>query len=112
MGGVDCSEADEPWNLDTGGIVAAATTSLPESIGGSRNWDYRYVWLRDAALTLDVLVCHGFIRVAEHWRMWLLRAIAGGVVASSAPHITSMGFFTRARSARRSISPSTGGTGK
>ena len=47
-------------NLDTGGIVAAATTSLPESIGGSRNWDYRYVWLRDAALTLDVLVCHGF----------------------------------------------------
>lgn len=64
-------------NLDTGGIVAAATTSLPESIGGSRNWDYRYVWLRDAALTLDVLVCHGFVRVAEHWRMWLLRAIAG-----------------------------------
>ncbi|MGV9669712.1 glycoside hydrolase family 15 protein [Gordonia sp. NPDC003504] len=64
-------------NLDTGGIVAAATTSLPEQIGGGRNWDYRYVWLRDAALTLDVLVCHGFLHVAEHWREWLMRAIAG-----------------------------------
>ncbi|MEP9416490.1 glycoside hydrolase family 15 protein [Gordonia sp. VNQ95] len=64
-------------NLDTGGIVAAATTSLPEQIGGGRNWDYRYVWLRDAALTLDVLVCHGFLHVAEHWRKWLMRAIAG-----------------------------------
>ncbi|MGV9860240.1 glycoside hydrolase family 15 protein [Gordonia sp. NPDC003425] len=64
-------------NLDTGGIVAAATTSLPEQIGGERNWDYRYVWLRDAALTLDVFVRHGFLQVAEHWRMWLLRAIAG-----------------------------------
>ncbi|NDZ97549.1 glycoside hydrolase family 15 protein [Streptomyces sp. SID6673] len=64
-------------NLDTGGIVAAATTSLPEQFGGSRNWDYRYVWLRDASLTLEALVNHGFLRVAEHWRMWLMRAIAG-----------------------------------
>ncbi|UYO97844.1 glycoside hydrolase family 15 protein [Microbacterium sp. M28] len=62
---------------DTGGIIAAATTSLPEDFGGSRNWDYRYVWLRDAALTLEVLITHGFLREAEHWRRWLLRAIAG-----------------------------------
>ncbi|HEX4442269.1 MAG TPA: glycoside hydrolase family 15 protein [Galbitalea sp.] len=62
---------------DTGGIVAAATTSLPEEFGGSRNWDYRYVWLRDASLTLYVLIGHGFGREAEGWRNWLLRAIAG-----------------------------------
>jgi GH15 family glucan-1,4-alpha-glucosidase len=62
---------------DTGGIVAAATTSLPEEFGGSRNWDYRYVWLRDASLTLDVLIGHGFSDEAEAWRAWLLRAIAG-----------------------------------
>ncbi|MCT9821528.1 glycoside hydrolase family 15 protein [Microbacterium sp. W1N] len=62
---------------DTGGIVAAATTSLPEQFGGSRNWDYRFVWLRDAALTLQALVAHGFLHVADHWRSWLLRAIAG-----------------------------------
>lgn len=61
----------------TGGIVAAATTSLPEAIGGSRNWDYRYVWLRDAALTLEVLISHGFVSIAHHWRDWLLRAVAG-----------------------------------
>ncbi len=62
---------------DTGGIVAAATTSLPEEMGGSRNWDYRYVWLRDASLTLHVLLDHGFEMEAESWRAWLLRAIAG-----------------------------------
>lgn len=62
---------------DTGGIVAAATTSLPENFGGSRNWDYRYVWLRDASLTLDVLLSHGYEAEAEAWRAWLLRAIAG-----------------------------------
>ncbi len=62
---------------DTGGIVAAATTSLPEIIGGDRNWDYRYVWLRDASLTLDVLLRHGFDTEASSWRDWLLRAIAG-----------------------------------
>lgn len=62
---------------DTGGIVAAATTSLPEQFGGARNWDYRYVWLRDAALTLETLVAHGFLGVAEGWRSWLIRAIAG-----------------------------------
>lgn len=64
-------------NRDTGGIVAAATTSLPEDFGGSRNWDYRYVWLRDAALTLEVLIAHGFLQEAQHWRLWLLRAVAG-----------------------------------
>ena len=62
---------------DTGGIVAAATTSLPEDFGGSRNWDYRYVWLRDAALTLEALVHHGYKQEAQAWRQWLLRAIAG-----------------------------------
>jgi len=62
---------------DTGGIVAAATTSLPEEFGGGRNWDYRYVWLRDAALTLQSLMLHGFRDEADHWRGWLLRAIAG-----------------------------------
>src|SRR5680860_51137 len=61
----------------TGGIVAAATTSLPEQFGGSRNWDYRYVWLRDASLTLEVLLAHGYESEAEAWRGWLLRAIAG-----------------------------------
>lgn len=64
-------------NKDTGGIVAAATTSLPEEFGGSRNWDYRFVWLRDAALTLEALVAHGFLAEAHHWRRWLLRAVAG-----------------------------------
>ncbi len=62
---------------DTGGVVAAATTSLPEDFGGVRNWDYRYVWLRDAALTIEALISHGFLRVTERWRQWLLRAIAG-----------------------------------
>ncbi|MCW3156527.1 glycoside hydrolase family 15 protein [Micropruina sonneratiae] len=62
---------------DTGGIIAAPTTSLPEEFGGVRNWDYRFVWLRDAALTLQALIEHGFLRAVEHWRQWLLRAIAG-----------------------------------
>jgi GH15 family glucan-1,4-alpha-glucosidase len=62
---------------DTGGVVAAATTSLPEQDGGVRNWDYRYVWLRDAALTLTALMEHGFEAEATEWRGWLLRAIAG-----------------------------------
>lgn len=62
---------------DTGGIVAAATMSLPEEMGGSRNWDYRYVWLRDAALTLEALMLHGYDAEAAAWRDWLLRAIAG-----------------------------------
>ncbi len=64
-------------NHDTGGIAAAATTSLPEDFGGVRNWDYRFVWLRDAALTLEALLAHGFIRLADDWRTWLLRAVAG-----------------------------------
>ncbi|STC68989.1 glycoside hydrolase family 15 protein [Corynebacterium pilosum] len=61
----------------TGGIVAAPTTSLPEEFGGERNWDYRYVWLRDSALTIEVLVQSGFHDRAGEWRDWLLRAIAG-----------------------------------
>jgi GH15 family glucan-1,4-alpha-glucosidase len=66
---------DEP----TGGIVAAATTSLPEAIGGSRNWDYRYCWLRDATLTLESLMRGGYFEEAMAWRDWLLRAVAGDV---------------------------------
>jgi GH15 family glucan-1,4-alpha-glucosidase len=62
---------------ETGGIVAAATTSLPEQFGGARNWDYRYVWLRDASLTLQALLAHGFEQEAQKWRAWLLRAVAG-----------------------------------
>ncbi|MCX7522031.1 glycoside hydrolase family 15 protein [Microbacterium sp. STN6] len=62
---------------ETGGIVAAATTSLPESFGGPRNWDYRYVWLRDASLTISVLLSHGYHDVVNHWRQWMLRAVAG-----------------------------------
>jgi GH15 family glucan-1,4-alpha-glucosidase len=64
-------------HIDTGGIVAAATTSLPEDFGGERNWDYRYCWLRDAALTLESLLAAGRREIAHHWRDWLLRAIAG-----------------------------------
>ncbi|MEN0022862.1 MAG: glycoside hydrolase family 15 protein [Microbacterium sp.] len=64
-------------NHETGGIAAAATMGLPEEIGGERNWDYRYVWLRDAALTLEALVGHGFLHLADAWRTWLLRAVAG-----------------------------------
>ena len=64
-------------DLQTGGIVAAPTTSLPEDFGGIRNWDYRYVWLRDSALTIESLVEYGFSRAAMQWRIWLLRAIAG-----------------------------------
>jgi GH15 family glucan-1,4-alpha-glucosidase len=61
----------------TGGIVAAATTSLPEQLGGVRNWDYRFCWLRDATFTLQALVKTGYTDEAVAWREWLLRAIAG-----------------------------------
>jgi GH15 family glucan-1,4-alpha-glucosidase len=61
----------------TGGIAAAATTSLPEQFGGARNWDYRFVWLRDAALTIHVLATHEFEEEVDRWRQWMLRAIAG-----------------------------------
>lgn len=88
----DTCEYDGPWrrevvrslvtlrgltHADTGGIVAAPTTSLPEELGGVRNWDYRYCWLRDAALTLESLLAAGRANNAHHWRNWLLRAIAG-----------------------------------
>ncbi|MCW7944705.1 glucoamylase [Streptomyces hygroscopicus] len=61
----------------TGGIVAAPTTSLPEKLGGVRNWDYRYSWLRDSTLTLEALLGAGYHEEAEAWRDWLLRAVAG-----------------------------------
>jgi GH15 family glucan-1,4-alpha-glucosidase len=61
----------------TGGLVAAPTTSLPEQLGGVRNWDYRYCWLRDASFALAALVENGFVEEAGAWRSWLLRAVAG-----------------------------------
>jgi GH15 family glucan-1,4-alpha-glucosidase len=61
----------------TGGIVAAPTTSLPERLGGQRNWDYRYCWLRDATLTLLGAMHAGYNEEAQSWREWLLRAVAG-----------------------------------
>ena len=62
---------------ETGGIVAAATTSLPEQLGGPRNWDYRYCWLRDATFTLYALIGSGILDEAKAWHEWLLRAVAG-----------------------------------
>ncbi len=61
----------------TGGIVAAPTTSLPEQFGGSRNWDYRFCWLRDASLTVEALLGSGYREETVLWRNWLLRAVAG-----------------------------------
>ncbi|GAA5194857.1 glycoside hydrolase family 15 protein [Rugosimonospora acidiphila] len=61
----------------TGGIVAAATTSLPEQLGGPRNWDYRYCWLRDSTYTLQALLAAGYVDEAKAWRDWLLRTVAG-----------------------------------
>jgi GH15 family glucan-1,4-alpha-glucosidase len=61
----------------TGGIVAAATTSLPEFLGGVRNWDYRFCWIRDAALALDALMSAGYVEEATRWRDWVIRAVAG-----------------------------------
>jgi len=89
--GINCHK-DIPWRDDvvrslitlkgltyapTGGLVAAATTSLPEQIGGVRNWDYRFCWLRDATFTLIAFMNAGFSDEAKMWREWLLRAIAG-----------------------------------
>lgn len=61
----------------TGGIVAAVTTSLPEFIGGVRNWDYRFCWIRDAALALESLMAAGYVEEATQWRDWVIRAVAG-----------------------------------
>jgi len=86
------NQIDCPWNAavcrslitlkaltyaPTGGMVAAPTTSLPEAIGGARNWDYRFCWLRDATLTLLSLMNAGYYDEAKMWRDWLLRAVAG-----------------------------------
>ncbi len=62
---------------ETGGIAAAASTSLPERLGGERNWDYRFCWLRDATFTLFALVSAGYLEEAQAWREWLIRAIGG-----------------------------------
>ncbi len=87
-----CSIAAGPWRdaamrslitlkaltyAPTGGIVAAATTSLPEALGARRNWDYRYCWLRDATFTLYAFLVAGYTEEARAWREWLLRAVAG-----------------------------------
>lgn len=61
----------------TGGIVAAPTTSLPEQLGGARNWDYRYCWVRDSTLTLIAMMRCGYLKEAQQWRDWFRRAIAG-----------------------------------
>ena len=61
----------------SGGIIAAATTSLPETLGGSRNWDYRYCWLRDSTFTIGALIGVGMLEEARAWQQWVLRAIAG-----------------------------------
>jgi len=61
----------------TGGMVAAVTTSLPEHLGGIRNWDYRYCWIRDSTFTLFALLTAGYREEARHWQEWLLRAVAG-----------------------------------
>jgi GH15 family glucan-1,4-alpha-glucosidase len=63
--------------MPTGGVAAAPTTSLPEKIGGVRNWDYRYGWLRDSTFTLYALLMHGYQEEARAWRQWLVRAVAG-----------------------------------
>jgi GH15 family glucan-1,4-alpha-glucosidase len=63
----------------TGGIIAAPTTSLPQQLGGVRNWDYRYCWLRDASLTLRALMACGYYDEADAWRRWLVRAVADDV---------------------------------
>ena len=67
----------------TGGIVAAATASLPEHLGGVRNWDYRYCWLRDATFTLTALLGGGYVEEARAWRGWLHRAVAGDPAATN-----------------------------
>ena len=73
----------------SGGLVAAATTSLPEMPGGTLNWDYRYSWLRDASFTLSALLNAGYHEEAVAWRDWMLRAI--GVVARTYAYHVSRG---------------------
>ena len=106
----------------TGGIVAAPTTSLPEALGGVRNWDYRYCWLRDATLTLLAFLRAGYLEEARAWREWLLRAIAGSadrhpghvrrravsVASPSSSSRGSRGTRARARFASATAPPTSG----
>ena len=98
----------------TGGIVAAPTTSLPEAIGGPRNWDYRFCWLRDAALTLLAMLDCGYSTEAEAWRSWLLRAVAAPRICRSCTASQASGGWTSAPSsgcpASRAHAPSGSGT--
>ena len=91
----------------TGGIVAAPTTSLPEELGGQRNWDYRFCWLRDASLTLEALLESGYAVEARLWRDWLLRAAAGD--PQDLQIMYGVDGDATSRSARSTISPGTPG---
>ena len=82
-----------------GGIVAAPTTSLPEDVGGVRNWDYRFCWLRDASLTLEALLASGYLAETRLWRNWLLRAVAGDPQDLQIMYRVDGSRFARARAA-------------
>ena len=84
----------------TGGIVAAPTTSLPEKLGGARNWDYRFCWLRDATFTLLALMNSGYTEEASAWHNWLLRA-AAGCAGEHADHVRHHGPAAAAWNGRR-----------
>ena len=94
----------------TGGIVAAATTSLPEQLGGVRNWDYRFCWLRDATFTLYALMIAGYEAEAEAWRDWLLRAVAGAPVEMQIMY--GIAANAASRSSSSTGSPATKGLGR
>src|SRR5205807_1093699 len=87
----------------TGGIVAAATTSLPEKIGGVRNWDYRHCWLRDATLTLLAFLNAGYLDEAAAWRVWLLRAGAAPALHALEGH--GLGRLRPRRAGGRAVRP-------
>jgi GH15 family glucan-1,4-alpha-glucosidase len=84
----------------TGGIVAAPTTSLPEQLGGVRNWDYRYCWLRDATFSLYALLSAGYTKEASAWRDWLLRAVAGSPKGPPANGASPSSSWTGCRATR------------
>ena len=99
-------------HVETGGIVAAPTTSLPEDFGGERNWDYRYCWLRDAALTLVLAdLRRGDARRPRFWRDWLLRAVAGDPADLQIMYAVD-GAATAARARRSTTSRATPAPGR